>query len=640
MKKIIFTFAIAIFTILVTAQNDTITNIVAAQRTDGSMIIDISYDLSGSLSFIISVQASFDGGVTFLPADSVSGDVGNGIAPAPGKYIEWKFGAEYPGQYSNEMQVKISGFQTPWSCGYQMADMDGNSYKTIQIGTQCWMAENLNVGTMISGSADQTDNGTIEKYCYDNTISNCLVYGGLYQWDEMMQYVNTQAVQGICTERWYLPTDEELKQLEGEVDSQYNYPDPVWNGTGFRGSDAGGNLKEAGTSHWSSPNTGGTNSSGFTALPGGYCSPGGNFSHIKNRMYLWSSSDNGSNAWYRDLHNDSPQIYRGVNYQTDAFSVRCLLSNQQPAAPANPLPNDGAVNVGADTTLSWTCSDPDGDALFYTIFFGENANPPLVITNHPDTFYIPGLLNYNTEYYWKIITVDAYGDSAVGPVWSFTTMDWSCGEPIGDIDGNIYKTIQIDTQCWMAEDLKTTTYKNGTPIPNVTDNNAWANLTTGAYVWFDNNIDWKEYYGAIYNWYAGIDPNGICPEGWHMPDDNEWSSLISFIGGWVSPHGNELKSCRQVNSPLGGGCNTNEHPRWNTYNSNYGTDDYGFSGLPAGFRYWDGTFSGVGDYATWWTGTEQTSGNGYYRSLSASDAFITEGGINKTGGMTVRCLKD
>ncbi len=153
---------------------------------------------------------------------------------------------------------------------------------------------------------------------------------------------------------------------------------------------------------------------------------------------------------------------------------------------------------------------------------------------------------------------------------------------VTDIEGNVYNTVLIGNQCWMKENLKTTTYRNGAAIPNVTDENAWINLNTGAYVWYDNNISWKDLYGALYNWFATVDTNGLCPTGWHVPTDYEWTSLTDFIGGTGEPHGNELKSCRQDNSPLGGGCNSSQPPRWNedTFYGNYGTDDYGFSGLP------------------------------------------------------------
>ncbi len=206
-------------------------------------------------------------------------------------------------------------------CGDLVPDVDGNIYNTILIGTQCWMKENLNIGTMIVGSSDQTDNATIEKYCYDNSAANCDTYGGLYQWNEMMGYATTEGVQGICPAGWHLPTDAEWITLEEEVESTTGVN---WNTTGWRGTDAGGNLKETGTSHWASPNTGATNSSGFTGRPGGYRGTDGSFSSLANDTHFWSSSENGLDAWYRILYYGNAQVYRSSIIQAAGFSVRCL----------------------------------------------------------------------------------------------------------------------------------------------------------------------------------------------------------------------------------------------------------------------------------------------------------------------------
>ena len=211
---------------------------------------------------------------------------------------------------------------------------------------------------------------------------------------------------------------------------------------------------------------------------------------------------------------------------------------------------------------------------------------------------------------------------------------------ITDIDGNVYNTVQIGSQCWIKENLKTTTYQNGTPIPNVTDPDEWVDLTTGAYVWYNNDISWKDLYGTLYNWYATVDANGLCPTGWHVPTNDEWTALTDFIGGTGSPHGNELKSCRQVNSPQGGGCNTSEHPRWNESNEN-GTDDYGFSGLPGGYRNYSGAFSFVGDDGGWWSSTEFSATFAWKRSLGGyygGAVYVTN--YYKQEGFSVRCLRD
>jgi len=363
MKKIKATFIMIIIASFALAQTGSITNISPAQRTDGSMIIDIAYDLTGpEPDYYITVEASFDGGVNYNPADSVSGDAGAGIIPGTGKQIVWKFGAEYPGTYSNQMQIRLTASQVlPWSCGDPFTDSrDSQTYTSVEIGTQCWMAESLNIGTMISGSSSQSNNSTIEKYCYSNSTANCDEYGGLYQWNEMMQYSTTPGTQCICPDGWHLPTDAEWCALEQEVD-----PTITCSSTGWRGVDGGGKLKEAGTTHWLSPNTGATNSSGFTALPGGYRDTNGSFLNLTYHANFWSSSENGSNAWYRNLYYNNAQVYRYSYDKSSGFSVRCLRDNPTTWSCGDPLqvthtagdvsPVNKTVNYGTvETNLTGT----------------------------------------------------------------------------------------------------------------------------------------------------------------------------------------------------------------------------------------------------------------------------------------------
>ena len=206
--------------------------------------------------------------------------------------------------------------------GIPTVTYEGQVYNTVLIGSQCWLKENLNVGTMINGSQNQTNNGAIEKYCYNNNTANCDIYGGLYQWNEMMGYSTTPGVQGICPPGWHSPTDEEWKQLEGEVDSQYGYPDPEWDGSGWRGYDAGLNLKA--TSGWNSGGNG-TDLYGFGALPGGSRSTGGSFYLLGDYGRWWSSSEgSGSSAWGRLLSYDSDGSGRYYSHQAYGRSVRCL----------------------------------------------------------------------------------------------------------------------------------------------------------------------------------------------------------------------------------------------------------------------------------------------------------------------------
>ena len=215
------------------------------------------------------------------------------------------------------------------------------------------------------------------------------------------------------------------------------------------------------------------------------------------------------------------------------------------------------------------------------------------------------------------------------------------GMPIvTDINGNTYNTVQIGTQCWMAENLKTITFQNGTPIPNVPILSTWINLTTSAYVWYDNDSSWKDLYGALYNWYATVDTDGLCPTGWHVPTNDEWTALTAFIGGIGYPHGNELKSCRQDDSPLSGNCNTAEHPRWNQHNTHYGTDDYGFSGLPGGIRSYDGIFYHIGMLGYFWSSTEESPLYSWFRGLGSFYGDVDIYSDDKINGFSVRCIRD
>ncbi len=200
-----------------------------------------------------------------------------------------------------------------------VTDTEGNIYNTVQIGSQCWMAENLKVGTMINstiGGQLQIDNGLIEKYCYDNNSSNCNIYGGLYEWNEMMQYNpsdagNPGATQGICPYGWHIPTETEWKSLTDYLGGE---------------SVAGGKMKEAGTTHWNSPNTSATNESGFTALPSGnryYFS--GSFSFISSHGYFWSATEYDiDDAWKRSLSYDGAGVFLIKDDKTSGRSVRCL----------------------------------------------------------------------------------------------------------------------------------------------------------------------------------------------------------------------------------------------------------------------------------------------------------------------------
>ncbi len=214
-------------------------------------------------------------------------------------------------------------FATNIPCpGMPTVTYEGQVYNTVQIFSQCWLKENLNIGTIIPGYQWMTDNGIIEKYCYDNEPSNCDEYGGLYQWNEMMQYTTQQGTQGICPDGWHIPTDQEWKVLEGTVDSQCPVGGPEWDDYGWRGYDAGLNLKS--TSGWNFGGNG-TGLFGYSGLPGGCCIGSGSFYNFGDVGYWWSATESYDNTvWYRALSCYYSGVYRDYFSKTFGFSVRCI----------------------------------------------------------------------------------------------------------------------------------------------------------------------------------------------------------------------------------------------------------------------------------------------------------------------------
>ena len=202
---------------------------------------------------------------------------------------------------------------------------EGLVYNTVQIGDQCWLKENLNIGSMILGNLDMNNNGVVEKYCFENNPDNCGIYGGLYQWNEMMQYDSTNGGQGICPDGWHIPTDEEMKILEGTVDSEYPVGDPEWDQIWlFRGYDVCVGLKSI--TGWGYLGEG-TDLYGFKALPGGDRDPDGYFSG-SDHFHIWSSTiDLYDMMLWRWITSTEPDVYRGVAENEYGFSVRCIKDN-------------------------------------------------------------------------------------------------------------------------------------------------------------------------------------------------------------------------------------------------------------------------------------------------------------------------
>jgi uncharacterized protein (TIGR02145 family) len=201
--------------------------------------------------------------------------------------------------------------------------------------------------------------------------------------------------------------------------------------------------------------------------------------------------------------------------------------------------------------------------------------------------------------------------------------------PCADGDNNNYPVVQIGTQIWMAENLRTTKFNDGTAIPLVTDINAWVVLTTPGYCWYNNDeATFKNTYGGLYNWYVtDINSNGgknLCPAGWHLPSDPEWTTLSTYLGG---------------ESIASGKMKETGTSHWLSPNLE-ATNESGFTALPGGARYFDGTFDLLGQYSQWWSSSQYSIDNGFLRYLAFDNGSVTSNSDSKQSGLSLRCFRE
>ena len=211
-----------------------------------------------------------------------------------------------------------------------------------------------------------------------------------------------------------------------------------------------------------------------------------------------------------------------------------------------------------------------------------------------------------------------------------------CGEPLVDIDDNDYRTVKIGNQCWMSENLRVTRYRDGSDIQTGLTNSQWENSIIGAYAiyqydihplsekieWVGSREEMVKYFGKLYNWYAVDDNRGLCPEGWRVPSDRDWTELIEYLGDSA---GRKMKSVvRQY---------------WLTPNLP-GSNESGFSGIPGGLRFSDGTYFLLGRQGSWWSSSEIDRHHAWNRFLFTNGNDVSSGSFNKRFGFSVRCLQE
>jgi uncharacterized protein (TIGR02145 family) len=203
--------------------------------------------------------------------------------------------------------------------------------------------------------------------------------------------------------------------------------------------------------------------------------------------------------------------------------------------------------------------------------------------------------------------------------------DFVDGELLIDASGNSYKSVKIGNQVWMAENLKTDRYSNGDLIPNIKGNFEWSNLKAGAWTSYNNSSQNDEIYGKLYNWYAVSDKRNVCPDRWHVPTDKEWTILTNYLGG-EAVAGEKMKSTGET--------------IWKKSSYESSTNESGFSGLPGGYRDFNGPWLDIGGYGYWWSSSEHDAGFGWSCILNYGSGNAIKYSFNKRGGFSVRCLMD
>jgi uncharacterized protein (TIGR02145 family) len=318
--KVLLFCNLLILAVTAIAQSASITITSVQQRSDGSGLVDVYFNLSGPASaYNIAMQASFDGGSKYnpIPPAFLSGDIA-GITPGSNKHIVWDGLGSFPNTFSTQARLELTATEVTGS-GIPCPGMptftdprDGQTYNTVQIGSQCWMKENLNYQTANS-------------WCYANNATNCTNYGRLYTWSAALT---------ACPPGWHLPSDAEWTQLTNYVVTQgypNNWNDPNGTGNALKScrqvnSPLGGDCNTAVHPRWDSHSTHhGFDEFGFSALPGGLRNTSGSFLRVGNLGYWWSCTEGSSTiAWNRVMGRSYGYVYRYGYYKTDGFSARCL----------------------------------------------------------------------------------------------------------------------------------------------------------------------------------------------------------------------------------------------------------------------------------------------------------------------------
>ena len=507
-------------------------------------------------------------------------------------------------------------------------DQDGNNFEWINYGTQDWAIENAEVvtyrdGTEIPQVTDATEwnNLTTGAWCY---YDNDPTKGKLYNWYAVAGIHDTDPNtpnKEFAPEGWHVPSDAEWTTLEEYlIANGYNY-----DGSTFENKIAKSMASKTG---WDSSTYAGAlgndqslnNSSGFNALPVGYCTDTGVFDNKGRTVLFWSSTEdtNYGASWYIRLTVNSSLLATINGGKRGGLCVRFVRN---------------ASSVGANGILLNGTVSAENNQI-------KNVADPTEAQDVTTKSYVDN----NVSNTYTQAEVDAVISSLQQQIDILQAISGS--GTVTDQDGNRYLYMKYGGQVWTVQNAEMVTYRDGTPIPQVSDATEWSNLTTGAWCYYDNDPT----KGKLYNWYAlvGLHDNDpftsnkeFAPDGWHIPESLEWTTLEEYL---IANHYNYdgtttgNKIAKAMASKTG----------WNLdgIEGNVGNDEYlnnssGFSAYPEGWRTPWGSFYNEGKYAVFWCINESSdTSKALARDLYYADSFLDTGNWIKRNGFSVRFVKD
>lgn len=556
----------------------------------------------------------------------------------------------------------------PSHCG-KVSDYDGNVYNTVVIGQQCWTHENLrtthyNDGTAIPLGNNQPTSDSLPYY-YVNyaglTSTNLVNYGYLYNWPAVMHGApssndNPSGVTGICPIGWHVPSSAEWMEMRNFVNSITRYRCNGYDGHIGKALSSKSGWSSYSTDCYVGNNQGNNNITLFAAYPAGIYS-GSSFSSFSTGFFFWTTRESGSeNAWRRYLYYNGYGFGNSDASKAEGYSVRCVkqLANSAPIVHTAEILNGNIQSTQA--TCGGVCVDGGEPITAYGVCWSTSPNPTIEDSHTTDgtgmanfTTVITGLTN-GVTYYVRAYAINSLG-VGYGEERVFTADD--CGDPLNltDYDGNQYNSIRIGTQCWMKENLRTTHFPDGTEI--ALNSHPLYSFTQSRY-YPGNNANNVTIYGYLYTWPAimhgaassNANPSGvqgICPNGWHVPSDAEWTQLTDY----VSSHSEYIYD--DDNTYIGKALASQSG--WTTYsNSNnscyvgYNQEENnitGFTAMPAGYHtYYANEYVGFGSETILWSSTEQSDSYALYRSLNRSSCGVYRNYYYKSYSYSVRCLRN